>query len=48
MQEPAVRAKLAKLGVQPMAMKTAEFDKFVKEELAVNSELVKAAGIVPQ
>jgi tripartite-type tricarboxylate transporter receptor subunit TctC len=48
MQEPAVRAKLAKLGVQPMAMKTTEFDKFVKEELAVNSELVKAAGIVPQ
>jgi len=48
MQEPAVRAKLAKLGVQPMAMKMPEFDKFVKEELAINSELVKAAGIVPQ
>jgi tripartite-type tricarboxylate transporter receptor subunit TctC len=48
MQEPAVRAKLAKLGVQPMAIKTPEFDKFIKEELAINSELVKAAGIVPQ
>ena len=48
LQVPAVRAKLAKLGVQPMAMNTAEFDKFVKDELAVNSELVKAAGIVPQ
>ncbi|HZL40012.1 MAG TPA: tripartite tricarboxylate transporter substrate binding protein [Pseudolabrys sp.] len=48
MQEPLVRAKLAKLGVQPMAMKTAEFEKFVKEELQINSELVKAAGIVPQ
>ncbi len=48
MQESTVRAKLDKLGVQPMAMKTAEFDKFVKEELQINSELVKAAGIVPQ
>jgi tripartite-type tricarboxylate transporter receptor subunit TctC len=48
MQEPEVRAKLAKFGVQPMAMKTAEFDAFVKEELQINSGLVKAAGIVPQ
>jgi tripartite-type tricarboxylate transporter receptor subunit TctC len=48
LQVPTVRAKLAKLGVQPMAMNTAAFDKFVKDELAVNSELVKAAGIVPQ
>jgi tripartite-type tricarboxylate transporter receptor subunit TctC len=48
MQEPAVGARLAKFGVQPMAMKTAEFDKFVKEELQINSELVKAAGIIPQ
>ena len=46
LQVPAVRAKLAKLGVQPMAMNAGEFDKFVKEELAINSELVKAAGIV--
>jgi tripartite-type tricarboxylate transporter receptor subunit TctC len=48
MQAPTVRAKLEKLGVQPMAMNTAEFDKFVREELQSNSELVKAAGIVPQ
>jgi tripartite-type tricarboxylate transporter receptor subunit TctC len=48
MQAPAVRAKLEKLGVQPMAMDTAAFDKFVREELQSNSELVKAAGIVPQ
>jgi hypothetical protein len=31
-----------------MAMNTAEFGKFVKEELQINSELVKAAGIIPQ
>ena len=48
MQAPTVRAKLEKLGVQPMAMDTAAFDKFVRDELQSNSELVKAAGIVPQ
>jgi len=48
LQTPAVRAKLEKLGVQPMAMNSEEFDKFVKEELLINSGLVKAAGIVPQ
>jgi tripartite-type tricarboxylate transporter receptor subunit TctC len=45
---PAVRAKLEKLGVQPMAMNTSQFSKFVKEELQINAEVVKAAGIVPQ
>jgi tripartite-type tricarboxylate transporter receptor subunit TctC len=48
LQNPAVRAKLEKLGVQPMAMNTAEFGKFVKDELKLNTEVVKAAGIVPQ
>ncbi len=33
LQVPAVRERLAKLGVQPMAMNAGEFDKFVKEEL---------------
>jgi hypothetical protein len=28
-----------------MAMDAAAFDKFVKEELAINAELAKAAGI---
>jgi tripartite-type tricarboxylate transporter receptor subunit TctC len=42
---PAVRDKLAKLGVQPMAMNAGEFDKFVKDELSINAELAKAAGI---
>jgi tripartite-type tricarboxylate transporter receptor subunit TctC len=48
LQNPAVRAKLEKLGVQPMAMNTSEFGKFVKDELKLNTEVVKAAGIVPQ
>ena len=45
LQAPAVREKLAKLGVQPMAMNAGEFDKFVNEELAINAGLAKAAGI---
>jgi tripartite-type tricarboxylate transporter receptor subunit TctC len=45
---PAVRAKLEKLGVQPMAMNASQFGQFVKDELKINAEVVKAAGIVPQ
>ena len=45
LQTPAVREKLAKLGVQPMAMNAGAFDKFVNEELAINADLAKAAGI---
>jgi tripartite-type tricarboxylate transporter receptor subunit TctC len=48
MQVPAVRDRLAKLGVQPMPMSAEQFADFVKEELVVNSELAKAAGISPQ
>ena len=48
LQVPAVRAKLTNLGVQPMSMNTEQFDKFVKEELMINSELAKAAGISAQ
>ncbi|HEX3948410.1 MAG TPA: tripartite tricarboxylate transporter substrate-binding protein [Steroidobacteraceae bacterium] len=42
---PAVSDKLAKLGVQPMEMNAGQFDAFVKEELAINADLAKAAGI---
>ena len=45
LQEAAVREKLTKLGVQPMAMNAGEFGKFVGEELAINAHLGKAAGI---
>jgi tripartite-type tricarboxylate transporter receptor subunit TctC len=45
LQVPAVRERLANLGVQPMAMNAGAFDKFVKEELTINAELAKAAGI---
>ncbi len=45
LQVPALRERLAKLGVQPMAMNAGAFDKFVKEELTINAELAKAAGL---
>jgi len=45
LQVPGIREKLAKLGVQPMTMNTDEFGKFVKEELVINAELAKAAGL---
>lgn len=48
LQVPSVRERLAKLGVQPMAMNTGEFDKFVNDELKINAELAKAAGLMPQ
>lgn len=45
---PAVQEKFAKLGVQPMSMGHDQFTSFVKDELALNSELAKAAGILSQ
>jgi tripartite-type tricarboxylate transporter receptor subunit TctC len=45
--QPAVRDKLANLGVEPMAMTPSEFDDHVKREIAVNSVLVKASGLTP-
>ncbi|HZP78509.1 MAG TPA: tripartite tricarboxylate transporter substrate-binding protein [Pseudolabrys sp.] len=48
LQTPAVRAKLEKLGVQPMMMKPASFAEFVKAELTANMELAKEVGILPQ
>jgi tripartite-type tricarboxylate transporter receptor subunit TctC len=47
-QFPGVAEKLTKLGVQPMTMNTEQFDKFVKDELKINAELAKAAGLSPQ
>ena len=48
LQVPSVRERFAQLGVQPMAMSTEQFDKFVKDELVLNAELAKAAGLTPQ
>ena len=48
LQMPEVREKLAKLGVQPMSMDDKQFAAFVKQELVINTELAKAAGISAQ
>jgi tripartite-type tricarboxylate transporter receptor subunit TctC len=45
LQDPGVRERLAKLGADPLPMKPAEFDDFVKKEIDLNAKLVKAAGI---
>jgi tripartite-type tricarboxylate transporter receptor subunit TctC len=48
LQLPETKDKLAKLGAEPMVMKPAEFDAYVKNEIANNAALVKAAGLATQ
>jgi tripartite-type tricarboxylate transporter receptor subunit TctC len=45
LKDPGVRAKLAKLGVQPMQLGHKGFAEFVKDDYAKTTELTKAAGI---
>ena len=45
LRDPGVRERLLALGGEPMAMTPAEFDAFLKDEIAMNAALVKAAGI---
>ena len=40
--------RIAKLGGEPMPMTTAEFDAFLRKEIALNVAIVKAAGFKPQ
>src|SRR3974390_673782 len=48
LEDPAVKDKLTKLGVQPMPMTAQQFDDYVRGELEQNAALVKAAGIKMQ
>jgi tripartite-type tricarboxylate transporter receptor subunit TctC len=45
LRDPGVRAKLGKLGVQPMQLGHKGFVEFVKDDYAKTTELTKAAGI---
>ena len=45
---PDVRDRLAELGAEAMPMTTAEFRKFVRDEIAIAAKIIKAAGIKPQ
>ena len=40
--------KIVALGGNPMPMTPAEFDAFVRKEIALNAEIVKASGYEPQ
>lgn len=48
LQTPAVKERFTTLGVEPMPMNLAEFDKFFREDVAAALELVKAANIPRQ
>jgi tripartite-type tricarboxylate transporter receptor subunit TctC len=43
-----VADKIVALGGEPSPMTPAEFDAFVRKEIAVNAEIVKASGYQPQ
>ena len=45
---PDVRERLAALGAEPMVMTSADFRKFMREEIDDAAKVVKAAGIKPQ
>ncbi len=45
LQASSVAAKLAKIGIDPMVMTSAQFDAHVKAEIGMNAALVKATGI---
>jgi len=45
LQTPDTRERMAKLGAEPMVMTPAEFDAYIRKEIASNAALVKAAGI---
>ena len=45
--EPAFKARLADLGVEPMPMTSAEFGKFVGSETDKWTKVIRSAGIKP-
>ena len=44
-QSAEMRERLARLGAEPMVMTPAQFDAHLRDELRMNEQLVKAAGI---
>ena len=47
LRSPELREKFATLVMDPMPMSPAEFDAFLKKDIQLNTDLVKAAGIEP-
>ena len=48
LENKEVRASMAKLGAEPMLMSLDEFDRYIRNEVKINANLVKAAGIKVQ
>jgi len=44
-QSPEVSERMAKLGAEPMILTPEQFDAYIKDEIASNAALVRAAGI---
>src|SRR5215475_6084217 len=45
--DPAMKQALKKLGANPLPLKPAEFEAFIRAETESNAKLIKAAGITP-
>jgi tripartite-type tricarboxylate transporter receptor subunit TctC len=45
LKSPEIQAKLASFGADPMLMQPSDFDTYVRDEIATNEMLVKAAGL---
>jgi tripartite-type tricarboxylate transporter receptor subunit TctC len=48
LQSPEFQGKLASFGADPMLRRPGEFDAYVRNEIAANEALVKAAGLAPK
>ena len=48
LSSPEVKKRFADLGADPMAMTPGEFDAYIRQEIAANIELAKAAGLKAQ
>jgi len=48
MQSPEMAQRMKNLGAEPMPMTPEQFNAYIREEIALNAKLVKAAGIKPQ
>ena len=47
LNDPGIKEGMQKLAAEPMLLTTAEFERFIRAEIASNAALVKAAGIQP-
>ena len=47
LQTPSLRERLSSLDLEPMPMTPAEFDAFVRDDIAIQGALAKAAGLQP-